>query len=83
MSLPLQQLQINVNKSPEALERILRVVRHRGFKVELLHWKDETSQLLLTVSSERSINLLTTQLAKLFDVTNVINLSDETQSKSA
>lgn len=83
MSLPLQQIQIDVNKSPEVLERILRVVRHRGFKVELLNWKDETSQLLLTVSSERSINLLTSQLIKLFDVTNVIELNDVAQSKSA
>jgi len=86
MSLHLQQIKLDVNQSPEVLERILRVARHRGFKVELLDWKNETGELLLTVSSERQLYLLTSQLDKLFDVKSVVVIDENNQlqqSKSA
>jgi len=83
MSLHLQQIKLDVNQSPEVLERILRVARHRGFKVELLDWKNETGELLLTVSSERQLYLLTSQLDKLFDVKSVVVIDQLQQSKSA
>jgi len=79
MSLHLQQIKLDVNQSPEVLERILRVARHRGFKVELLDWKNETGELLLTVSSERQLHLLTSQLDKLFDVKSVVVIDSNGQ----
>lgn len=79
MSLHLEQIKLDVNQSPEVLERILRVARHRGFKVELLDWKNETGELLLTVSSERQLYLLTSQLDKLFDVKSVVVIDSNNQ----
>jgi len=76
MSLPHQQLKLIVNQSPEVLERILRVARHRGFKIELLDWNNQAGELLLTVSSSRALNLLKTQLTKLVDVKEVIDLNE-------
>jgi len=76
MSLPHQQIKLVVNQSPEILERILRVARHRGFKVEFLDWNNETGELLLTVSSSRALNLLKTQLVKIIDVKEVIDLNE-------
>ena len=69
-----KQIKLIVNQSPEILERVLRVARHRGFKVELLDWKHETGELFLTVSSQRELSLLTSQLIKLFDVNEVFEL---------
>ncbi len=67
------QLTIRANQRPETLERILRVVRHRGFIV--VNLKAENSgdviHLSLTVISERELSLLTNQLEKLFDVQEI------------
>ena len=78
-----QQLKLTLNQSPEVLERVLRVARHRGFKVEQLEWQYETGELVVTVSSERAIFLLINQLAKLVDVKEVVELNAEQSSKSA
>lgn len=61
---------------PEVLERILRVVRHRGFTVHAMnmhtdHQNSHTVHLQLTVESQRSIELLSSQLSKLVDVASV------------
>lgn len=67
-------LELQLNNSPEVLERILRVARHRGFTVQLLNWLADTSsysQLQMTVNSERPIHLLNNQLQKLYDVIHV------------
>ncbi|ACA31140.1 acetolactate synthase 2 small subunit [Histophilus somni] len=63
-------LTIQANKRPETLERLLRVVRHRGFEVIILHSesKGNVIDLRLTVQSERAIELLIHQLVKLPDV---------------
>lgn len=69
------QLIVNARFRAEVLERILRVVRHRGFRVcsmlmnETAH--SERITLHLTVCSERPIQLLYTQLSKLMDVDSV------------
>ena len=50
---------------------MLRVVRHRGFKVANLTMQQEANthaQLRLMLESERDILLLTKQLQKLIDV---------------
>ena len=62
MSLQQSSLKVSVNNSPELLERVLRVARHRGFKVELLSWNSESSTLEMTVSSARKLSLLSKKL---------------------
>jgi len=76
MSLHTNTLKLCVNQSPEVLERILRVARHRGFTVKLMHWNIDDGELELTVSSQRAIHLLTSQLEKLFDVKQVSDLNE-------
>ena len=83
MSLQTNTLKLTLNSSPEVLERVLRVARHRGFKVELMSWHSEQSILEITVSSERNISLLHKQLEKLIDVTQVIHLTEVNQEKRA
>lgn len=64
-------LEITVQQRPEVLERVLRVTRHRGFKVTQMHVRinDDTSMAVdLWVEAERAIELLSTQLDKLIDV---------------
>ncbi len=60
---------------PEMLERVLRVVRHRGFQVCAMNMNqmanNENINIELTVASERSVDLLSVQLNKLMDVASV------------
>lgn len=67
------QLTLRANQRPETLERILRVVRHRGFEIVSLHAEQQNGelQLSLTVQSERDITLLFNQLAKLEDIEDI------------
>lgn len=64
------QLTIKANQRPETLERILRVIRHRGFEVR--SFSAEISQGVVyvqaQVQSERPRELLFNQLIKLPDV---------------
>ncbi|WGE91463.1 acetolactate synthase 2 small subunit [Actinobacillus genomosp. 1] len=64
-------LTLKAEKRPETLERILRVVRHRGFEVVTLNAQNNGNQfeITLSVQGERAIELLTHQLSKLIDVT--------------
>jgi len=64
-------LTLTLAQRPEVLERVLRVVRHRGFKVSKMNMQSEdsnTARLDMVVESERAIELLTNQLDKLIDV---------------
>lgn len=67
------QLTITANKRPETLERILRVIRHRGFEVKNLNVEstDSTFNLNFTLSSKRQLSLLTHQLEKVFDIIEI------------
>ncbi|MEG9488034.1 acetolactate synthase 2 small subunit [Mannheimia indoligenes] len=67
------QLTLKANKRPETLERILRVIRHRGFEVKSLKVEanNATFELELTLVSQRQVSLLTHQLEKLFDVIEI------------
>ncbi|PHM62266.1 acetolactate synthase 2 small subunit [Xenorhabdus ishibashii] len=69
------QLAIKVRFCPEILERILRVTRHRGFQICALNMDHITDSdnvnIELTVSSQRPVNLLFSQLTKLVDVAGV------------
>ncbi len=64
-------LTLTLAQRPEVLERVLRVVRHRGFKVTGMNMQLEdskTASLDMSVESERAVELLTNQLEKLIDV---------------
>jgi len=81
------QLSLQASTRPETLERILRVTRHRGFKVESLDMKSQGSNkemnLQMTVSSERALVLLVNQLEKLIDISSVKALELDSQQQSA
>ncbi|MGB1271150.1 MAG: acetolactate synthase 2 small subunit [Endozoicomonas sp.] len=66
------QLTIQCGKQPDVLERVLRVIRHRGFSLDSLGMRKSSHpqqmELTIDVSGIRPLGLLTTQLEKLYDV---------------
>jgi acetolactate synthase II small subunit len=66
---------IQGDNSPELLERLLRVIRHRGFNVQKINAEcTENCKLLhvtVTVSSDRPVSLLSKQIEKIFGITQV------------
>lgn len=66
------QLSIQARFRPEMLERVLRVVRHRGFRVCAMNMMTAANtdhiNIELTVASQRPVDLLSTQLSKLLDI---------------
>ena len=58
---------------PEVLERVLRVIRLRGFTVTNMDmaFVDTQVQLKITVKSDRTFDLLVNQLVKLPDVLGI------------
>jgi acetolactate synthase II small subunit len=58
--------------NPETLERVLRVVRHRGFQICAMNMETAADarniNIELTVASQRPVELLFSQLSKLVDV---------------
>ena len=66
------QLSIEARFRPDILERILRVVRHRGFQVCAMNMASgnntDNINIEMTIASPRSVDLLSTQLSKLMDV---------------
>jgi len=64
------QIELTAQHRPEVLERILRVVRHRGFTVTQMDMQliDGKVRLKFTVKSDRTLELLVNQLEKLPDV---------------
>ena len=69
------QIELTAQHRPEVLERILRVVRHRGFTVTQMDMQliDGKVRLKFTVKSDRTFDLLVNQLAKLPDVMEINN----------
>ncbi|WP_211827123.1 acetolactate synthase 2 small subunit [Kistimonas asteriae] len=68
------QLSIVANNRSAVLERILRVVRHRGFELTAMSMPQVSGsqiQLALSVCGEYPITQLNKQLDKLIDVTDV------------
>ena len=79
-------LEITVQQRPEVLERVLRVTRHRGFKITQMQVRindDASMGIDLWVEAERAIELLTTQLDKLIDVTHCHVLSGVSLDQAA
>ena len=64
------QIDLPAQHRPEVLERIIRVVRHRGFTVTQMDMQliDDKVRLKFTVKSDRTLELLVSQLEKLPDV---------------
>lgn len=67
------QIDLTAQHRPEVLERILRVVRHRGFTVTNMDMQliDGKVRLKFTVKSDRTLDLLVSQLEKLPDVMEI------------
>ncbi len=68
-----QQIELTAQHRPEVLERILRVVRHRGFTVTQMDMQliDGKVRLKFTVKSDRTLDLLVSQLEKIYDVVEI------------
>ena len=67
------QIDLTAQHRPEVLERILRVVRHRGFTVTQMDMQliDDKVRLKFTVKSDRTLDLLVSQLEKIYDVVEI------------
>lgn len=65
--------ELTAQHRPEVLERVLRVIRLRGFTVSNMDMAlvDTQVQLKITVKSDRTFDLLVNQLAKLPDVLGI------------
>ena len=67
------QIDLTAQHRPEVLERILRVIRHRGFTVTQMNMQliDDKVRLKFTVKSDRTLDLLVSQLEKIYDVVEI------------
>ena len=67
---------IECQQKPEVMERILRVVRHRGFQLQAVNMNrsdcGERVTADLLVSGDRPLGFLMAQIEKLYDVLNVV-----------
>lgn len=65
------EIEMLLDNQPAALERVLQVVRYRQFNLQGLQMQPDGQDKLtvnMKVSSQHSINLLTSQLNKLYDL---------------
>ena len=67
------KFELTARHRPEVLERILRVVRHRGFTVTAMEMVlvESEVRLKISVKSDRTLDLLVNQLVKLPDVIDI------------
>ena len=67
------KFELTARHRPEVLERILRVVRHRGFTVTAMEMAliESEVRLKISVKSDRTLDLLVNQLVKLPDVLTI------------
>ena len=67
------QIDLTAQHRPEVLERILRIARHRGFTVTQMDMQliDDKVRLKFTVKSDRTLDLLASQLEKIYDVVEI------------
>lgn len=67
------QIDLTAQHRPEVLERILRVIRHRGFTVTQMDMQliEGKVRLKFTVKSDRTLDLLVSQLEKIYDVVEI------------
>ena len=67
------QIDLTAQHRPEVLERILRVIRHRGFTATQMDMQliNDKVRLKFTVKSDRTLDLLVSQLEKIYDVVEI------------
>ncbi|MDN3679331.1 acetolactate synthase 2 small subunit [Vibrio tapetis subsp. quintayensis] len=68
-------LDIKADDKPVLLERVLRVVRHRGFIIKQVaatqNHESHVASVEIIVDSDRPITFLTNQIEKLWDIKSV------------
>ncbi len=68
-------LDIKADDKPVLLERVLRVVRHRGFVIKQVaatqNHESKIASVEIIVDSDRPISTLTDQIEKLWDIRSV------------
>ncbi|MGF1742621.1 acetolactate synthase 2 small subunit [Vibrio profundum] len=68
-------IDIKADDKPVLVERILRVVRHRGFVIKQIaatqNHQSKIASVEIIVDSDRPISFLTNQVEKLWDVRSV------------
>lgn len=68
-------IDIKADDKPVLLERVLRVIRHRGFVVKQVagtqNHASKIASVEIIVDSDRPISFLTNQIEKLWDVRSV------------
>ncbi|WP_198673689.1 acetolactate synthase 2 small subunit [Algibacillus agarilyticus] len=77
---------IVAKQQPATVERVLRVVRHRGFILQSVNVSSSDKaqvEIELTVSGERPIETLQTQLDKLYDIAHLELISADTAAQAA
>ncbi len=64
---------VTVADRPAVLERLLRVIRHRGYRLLSINVKSSGDELSIQISvdSEKPAMQLVNQLDKLYDVINI------------
>ena len=67
------QIDLTAQHRPQVLERLLRVIRHRGFTVTQMDMQliNDKVRLKFTVKSDRTLDLLVSQLEKIYDVVEI------------
>ncbi len=68
-------LDIKADDKPVLLERVLRVIRHRGFIIKQVaatqNHESKVASVEIIVDSDRPISFITNQIEKLWDVRSV------------
>lgn len=73
------KVSLELSNEPAALERVLQVVRYRQFAIsEMAMNRNEQDKLTVNmkVSGQHSINILTSQLNKLYDLADLTTQLD-------
>lgn len=80
-------LLVKAKNSPEFLERLLRVCRHRGFMIITMDAQvdslTQTIKVIFTVSSVRELSLLSKQIEKIIGVIQVDQISQQNNIKAS
>lgn len=74
----MHSLKLEVNNKPAILERVLQVIRYRGYDLISLQVVPQGMDMLtvsLTVDGTQPVSKLTNQLNKLYDLTRIIHLN--------
>lgn len=74
----MHSLKLEVNNRPAILERVLQVIRYRGYELVSLQVIPDGMDMLtvlITIDGIQPVSKLTNQLNKLYDLHNIINLT--------